>query len=263
VLSDAATPDAGNPFARPVSIAIDAARSRALVVDNSPIDGFAAVIAVDLTTGARTVLSDSATPNANNPFDSPVDVAVDDANGRALVLDASGLAVIAVDLATGVRSVLSSNTSISGGPTPGGGVPFDKPLGIELDPEDNRALVSDDGLDAIIAVDLTTGERTVLSGPNTPNATTPFVHPEDIVLDRDNRRALVADSDLDAVVAMDLTTGARALLSDSTTPDARNRLDGPVDVIVDTINNRILVLDEELSVIALHPDSGERVDFSR
>jgi len=264
VLSDATTPSADNPFTYPRGIAIDAARSRALVVDRNSIAGTAAVIAADLTTGARTVLSDSATPNANDPFDSPVDLVVDDANGRALVLDAGVLAVIAVDLETGARSVLTSNTSISGGPTPGGGVPFDQPLGIALDPEDNRALVSDEGLGAIIAVDLTTGERTVLSGPNTPDATTPFDRPEDIVLDRDNNRALVADSDLDAVVAMDLTTGARTLLSDDTTPDARNQLDGPVDVVLDTANRRVLVVDEDFaSVIALHPDTGERVDFSR
>ena len=63
---------------------------------------------------------------------------------------------------------------------------------------------------------------------------------------------------------MDLTTGARTLLSDDTTPDARNRLRGPVDLLMDMINDRILVVDEDFaSLIALHPDSGERVDFSR
>jgi sugar lactone lactonase YvrE len=204
------------------------------------------------------------TPDADRPFDRPQDIIVDEDNGRALVVDTALKAVIAVDLITGTRSVLSSNTSISGNMTSGGGIPFDQATRIVLDSANSRALVTDTGLAAIIAVDLATGDRTVLSNSNTPDGTTPFGRPDGIALDPPNNRALVADLNLDAVIAVDLTTGARTLLSDDTTPDARNRFDDPVDVLVDTINNRILVVDEDFeSVIALHPDSGERVDFSR
>ena len=51
---DADTPDALNLFTNPQGITLDSANNRALVVDS----GLDAVIAVDLTTRARTVLSD-------------------------------------------------------------------------------------------------------------------------------------------------------------------------------------------------------------
>ena len=76
------------------SIALDASNGRALVVD----DFSDAVVAVDLTTGARTILSDSSTPNATNPFSNPRGITLDAANTRALVVDNGGNTVVAVDV---------------------------------------------------------------------------------------------------------------------------------------------------------------------
>lgn len=63
----------------------------------------AAVIAVDLTTGVRTVLSDAATPSANNPFFSLSGIALDAANDQVLVIDNALAAVISVHLSSGAR----------------------------------------------------------------------------------------------------------------------------------------------------------------
>jgi len=66
-------------------------------------------VAVDLTSGARTILSDATTPDAANPFSLPIGIVLDAANGRALVIDGSfGLnAVMAVELTSGDRVIVS------------------------------------------------------------------------------------------------------------------------------------------------------------
>ncbi|NOY63157.1 MAG: hypothetical protein GXP10_08415, partial [Gammaproteobacteria bacterium] len=104
-----------------------------------------AVVAVDLTSGARTILSDATTPDAANPFSFPVGITLDVTNGRALVIDGSfGLnAVVAVDLTSGARTILSDAT------TPDAANPFSSPFGITLDAVNNRALVVDGDLDAV------------------------------------------------------------------------------------------------------------------
>ncbi len=115
------TPD--NTFATPVAIALDSANNRALVVDGQ------SVIAVDLDPyrrpRERTILSDNTTPDANNPFSTPVAVAVDTTGNRALVVD--GQAVVAVDLTTGVRTILSDNT------TPDANNTFFTPVAVAVD----------------------------------------------------------------------------------------------------------------------------------
>jgi len=140
----------------PSVIAFDAANNRVLVKDRS----LAAVIAIDLTTGIRTVLSNDTTPNASNPFSRPQGIAVDSINNQALVTDSDLNAIIAVNLTSGARTVLSDAT------TPNASNPFGRPQGIAVDSVNNRALVTDASLKAIIAVNLTSGARTVLSEPS-------------------------------------------------------------------------------------------------
>jgi DNA-binding beta-propeller fold protein YncE len=84
------------------------------------------------------------------------------------------------------------------------------PRGIALDSANNRALVVDSSLAAVVAVDLSTGDRTILSdsvtgmGPN-------FLFPEGITLDSANNRILVLDSSLAAVIAVEPISGDRII----------------------------------------------------
>ena len=112
---------------------LDTANNRALFVDGR----IAAVIAIDLTTAVRTVLSNETTPSASNPFSGPTDIAVDGANNRALVIDVGLDAVIAVDLTSGARTVLSDAS------TPSASNPFSGPTDIAVDGANNRAFVVD------------------------------------------------------------------------------------------------------------------------
>lgn len=265
VLSDSLTPDGLNALLSPVAITLDDANDRALVVDNR----LRAVVAVDLTTGARTVLADS---DGANPLSSPTGIAIDSANGRALVIDAGLRAVVAVNLLSGARTILSNNT------TPDAVNPLSGPIGIAVDSGNGRALLVDlgpvstaaDVRPAIVAVDLASGARTIISNddrptdrlPPVPPATTglpinPFNNPVGIALD--GARALVTDAGLRAVLAVDLVTGARTPFSSTTVPDAVNRWGNPLGIAVDTANNQALVADNRLgAVLAVSLADGAR-----
>ena len=269
-------PDALNALNGPLGIALDSANSRALVTNSFDGD----VVAVDLTTGARTILSDGPSTLWG--------ITLDSANNRALV--SAGSEVVAVDLTSGTRTTLSSAAAQFGS------------NGITLDSANNRALVADFGQKAVIAVDLTTGARTILSDVTTPDAVNSFSGPVGITLDSANNRALVSDDFLSAVVAVDLTSGARTILSDNTrafdividstnsrvlgtsgwitavdtasgartiisgpvTPDAVNAFSFPAGITIDSANNRALVTDDNLdAVFAVDLVNGQRVVISR
>jgi DNA-binding beta-propeller fold protein YncE len=122
--------------------------------------------------------------------------------------------------------------------------------------------VTDNGLDALVAVDLTTGARTIVSNSSTPDAVNAFNNPYGVVLDSANNRALVTDYRLGALVAVDLTTGARTIVSNSSTPDAVNAFSNPYGVVLDRANNRALVIDHQ-ALVAVDLVNGQRVFFSR
>jgi len=241
-----------NP-ANPVGIVLDEDNGRALVVDSQR----RAVLAVDLATGTRTVLSDPTTPSAATPFTDPVAIALDTAGNRALVADAGLGAVIAVDLATGARSVLSDSR------TPDTANPFGYPVGIAVDDANGRALLVDNFTDRVVAVSLATGARTIVSDASTPDATNAFVAPVGIALDLANGRALVADNGLDAILAVDLATGARTILSGASQPDTVNPFGNPVAITLDTPNGRALVVDNRLrALVAVNLGTGARTILS-
>jgi len=64
---------------------------------------------------------------------------------------------VAVDLASGTRTILSDAT------TPDATNLLTFPTGITLDADNGRALVVDDGLAAVVAVELTSGDRVIIS----------------------------------------------------------------------------------------------------
>ena len=109
-----------------------------------------AVIAVDLATGDRTVLSDAVT-GVGPTLVSPLGIAV--AGDVALVTENFHAAVIAVDLASGNRTILSDEAS--GGPAFGelGGIAF----------AETHALVVNLSPRALYAVDLDLGQRVIIS----------------------------------------------------------------------------------------------------
>jgi hypothetical protein len=165
------------------------------------------VIAIDLSSGDRTILSDGATGSGPQLQNSD-GIAVD--GTRALVTDGNLAAILAVDLSSGDRTILSDAAT-------GTGPNLAAPFAIIVDGV--RALVLDSSLQAIVAVDLATGDRTILSDPAT--GTGPFFQISGGIA-LDGGRALVTDLLADAVFAVDLRRRATGP-SSRTAPRARVR----------------------------------------
>jgi Big-like domain-containing protein len=231
------------------SMVLDSANNRALVLDS----GLDALVAIDLDSGDRSILSDDNTGAGTNLI-APVAIELDSANNRALVLDNNLDALIAIDLDSGDRSILSDDNT-------GAGSNLIAPVAIELDSANNRALVIDISLGALIAINLDTGNRNIISDANIGTGSN-LIGPRAVVLDSANNRALVLDSNLDALVAIDLDTGNRTILSDANTGIGIN-LQGPDGVTLDSTNNRVLVTDNSLSaLLEIDLGSGNRTVVS-
>jgi outer membrane protein assembly factor BamB len=247
-----ATTGAGPAIDSPYDVALDRIKNRVLIVQGFTDES--ALLAVDLGSGDRTVISSTNT-GAGRSFTFPVDVALDSANNRALVVDEGLKKLLAVDLGSGDRTVISS-ANVGDGPT------FRIPDAVALDSANNRALVADRELEALLAVDLGSGDRTVISDQKTgtgvvdPVLGSAFNTPVSIALDSANNRALVLDEGripeeewiFEALLAVDLGRGDRTIISNETTGagPAFGLLDS---VALDSANNRALVVDRDLAAL--------------
>jgi hypothetical protein len=207
------TPGTANGLYDIADLAIDAPRNRAILVEYY-LD---ALVAVDLTTGARSVIVPTAGGAASaTTFVNGSVITVDSVNNRAFVTNPSSSSIIGVDLVTGARSL------VSGGAV-GSGAALAKPAGLIYDnlsaPGTPRLLVSDGGTSEgliageIVAVDPATGNRTQ-AFPTFPVSTGTLLDtPNALRLDAANHRLLVVDTAPRAVFGIDLTTGNRTVLN--------------------------------------------------
>lgn len=234
-------------FESPQGVALDKANRRELLTDR----GLGALLAVDLASGDLSVISDS-NIGVGPAFRAPEGVALDASNDRALVTDSILGSLLAVDLASGDRSVISDKGT-------GAGPEFHFPTNIVLDPTNQRALVMEDsrGLNALLAVNLASGDRSVISDGNT-GIGPGFNFPTGIALDGANHRALVMDSGIDALLAIDLSSGNRTIISDANIGTGPNFND-PESVVLDAANHRALVADRSIdAMLAVDLASGDR-----
>jgi|GEM_PF-1308315 len=229
---------------QPSSVAIDSKRNRALVIDTL----LSAVVAIDLTSGDKTILSDDNTPSVSNPFFLPCGIAIDEPRNRALVSNPGVFPIIAVDLTTGARTPLNDNLN------PTQEITLTTPCGIAVETTKNRALVIDSFEKRLVAIDLTSGARTIFSGPDTPSDANVFRYPTDIVLDVAQNRAFVIDNG--AVITVDLANGARTILSDNTVSSGV-AFKVPKSITLDASRNRLLVIDGK-ALLAVNLTNGNR-----
>ncbi len=236
VLSDGDTANSIQNFIELSGIVLDSTNNRALVTDRDD-EGYLVLLAVDLTSGARTLISDNSSQGATS-ITHAWGIVLDSESNRTLAVsyyEEGPAAIVAIDITTGNQTVLSGEVNA------GSTISFVDPLGITLDKDNNRALLTDSELNVVIAMDLTTGARTSFFSNETPNANHLFDGPERIILDANNNRALVTDSDLGAVLAIDLNTGERTVLSNNQTDDGFNKQSFPKAMTLDATNNRVLV----------------------
>ncbi len=232
-------------------IALDAANNRLLVTD----DGRNAVIAVDLATGNRSDFS------VGNNISGPFGIAIDVANERALLVDTTLDGVLALSLADGTQTIISSEKS--GAEVGTGDVSLTSPRDIAINSTGTLAYVVGTGADAVVAIDLSNGNRSILSGSGTGTGTG-FSSIRGITLDETGNRVLVSDagSGFEGVISVDLTTGNRTELSGQNagaTDTSGADFDSTRAVVVDSANNRLIVVDADISApVAVDLTSGDR-----
>lgn len=140
-----------------------------------------------------------------------------------------------------------------------------EPKAIESDISNQRLLVVDQTLHALLAIDLVTGHHSVLSDENTPDATTPFTEPRKLVVNFSGTTAWVIDDAYDDIIQVDLATGARSLLVDTVGTAAMQPVSGATDFVLDEVNGRLVLLmgeDETALVLSLDLASGARIVLS-
>lgn len=226
----------------PRALALDSANDQVWVVDTD----LSTISSVNLGSGAGSVLADSRV-NSGKAFVTPVSVALDIAKSRILVVDQALDALIAVDLTSGNRHVISG-LGIGEGPT------LSLPQSVALDEINDRALVVDnwDGEEALIAVDLKTGNRKEISGPNMGEGaeqltTQGFESPQSVAVDTSGKRAWVTDPGIGYVVEVDLATGDRSVFDVYRDTFSRGRREyffsSPRSIVLDSDSNRLIVTD--------------------
>jgi hypothetical protein len=261
-LSENASPPGGPSFVDPLAVAL-APNGDILVADQQAFgDAGGGVIRVDPLTGARTTVSENASPPGGPSFVDPFGIAVA-ANGDILIADQNAFgpgngAVIRVDPVTGVRTLVSENGSPTGPPL------FDAPFGITT-AASGDILVTDAGAfgggGGVIRVNPVTGARTTLSENASPTGGPSFSDPFGIAREASGS-LLVADGGIDGIIRVDPVTGARTLVSDNSNPPGGAGFSSVIGVAI-AANGDILVADSGVpGVLGVNPVSGARTVVS-
>src|SRR5688572_11979753 len=247
VLSSSTVPNAQEAFDTVTTMTIDAVNDRALLPQF-----FGRVLAVDLASGQRTVMS-AGSSGVRLLYEAD-DIAVD--ADRALVLDRHQRGFVAADLADGSQTLFSPGNAASGAAGLGA------PCGAVLDLPNGRLLVGDEFLRSIVAIDLATSAGSVLSDGTA--GTAQFARPRALALDCTANRLFILEHGSPpgfppAVVSVELANGARALLSGPTQPNADLPLRSPRQLALDAQGMRLLVTERDDRLVkAVRLDNGER-----
>ena len=247
VLSNDDTPNSTNRFVDIDSMVIDPNNNRLLAGANG---AFSQVLAVDLDSGERSRFSDGGVPDGNTNFNAS-SLLLDQANDRLLMGGGQNGKgdIVAADLTTGARTVFSDDD------TPSTNLRFNGADAMAMDSNNNRLLLVDEDLNAVIAVNISNGERSLLQQSTVPaidHAFTPS-NAGNTEVDTTNNRLLVADND--RLITVDLSNGERALFA---TADFSNfKIDHAAQRIIAVDATGVLAYDMgsgSTTTLSLHPD---------
>jgi hypothetical protein len=224
IVSGAARGD-GPILGRPFSVAVDAARGLAFVTRSDPDR---ALLAVDLESGDRTLV---ATGSLSIPMFNWViqELLIDPTSGRLLTTASFG-PVTSFDPDSGDHVVVS-----------GGGPELLAVRGMAFDDVRERLLLIDERHDALLAVNLTTGDRQAVS-ESSVGAGPPILFSTSHGLAVDAARGRLFYPEQASLWAVDLTTGVRAVVS-SDERGGGPPLDRPADVEYDPASNGVYIVD--------------------
>jgi sugar lactone lactonase YvrE len=191
-----------------------------------------AIVAVDVATGDRTVMSSG--PGVRGTgigLSSPAELKLDAASNRVLVADSGRNALVAIDLPTGNRTVLADAVT-------GTGALLAVPLALAHDSVANRVLVAP-ASGEIVQVNLATLARSTFAESKVGTSIgtgSDLLGASGMVLERQNGvpvSLLVSNSVRRAVARVDLATGNRSIVS-SAAVGSGPALSRPADIVLDT-----------------------------
>ena len=228
----------------PAKLVVNSTGTTAWLLDRDYSD----IVQVDLTTGLRTLLTDTVETTSPISLSQATDLVLDEVNSRILLVmdEDESTQVISLSLTSGQRTVLSNANN------PNTDVPFGFPMSLALDTIGNRLLVIQSNTanpsrtgNALIAVDPTTGQREIIIDDSIWTGL-----PVDADVDIDRNRVLVlSNSTRDELLALDLA-------SDELT-ELFSLFPVSIDQIArDSLNNRMLLLDRYL-IYAIYLETGE------
>ncbi|WP_347332972.1 hypothetical protein [Marinimicrobium locisalis] len=164
---------------------------------------------LDLSTGARTLVSSSEIPESGPRFDAPTQVLINESNGRGLVAQASSDGILSVDLSTGFREIFLAEEQPEGTP---------QVLTRTLVSDDlkNRVLVQNILSQEIWSVDMDSRAITVVSGEGKPHTYNPLGWFADMKLSP-NKQFIIGvnerSGNANVLYAIDLVSGERLVIS--------------------------------------------------
>ncbi len=239
----------GPPLSAPIAITINA-EQQLLVLDES-LD---AVIQVDSQFGDRRIISGCrgspcSTQTGNGPqMDTPTAITTGQA-GTLFVATRGVNAAFAIDPATGDRTIISGCVDSDCVQRIGTGPLFSHPISMAQG-QRNTLFILDAGMDALIRVEVLTGDRTVVADVRDPRAVT-------IALDG---TPFVADAR--GLFRVDQETGRTTTISDRETGRGVPFL-SLTDIVAQS-NDMLIVTDQVLrAVLSVDPDAGRRTIVSR
>jgi len=222
----------------------DAANNRVLLTAD-PLFVDAAIMAVDLSSGAQTVFSSATQTNSGNNFLYPRSITVDTERNRAFVRVSSNLE--SIDLETGHR------TAYDVGLLPGDVAVTNISAMVFDNLNDQLLLLAGAGGKVLISVDPVTAVPSIIEDTVDTNEPIVLTNAKGIEIDETNNRALVLGNNGSkyALTSIDLATGDRTIVSDRNTPNAENLFSFGNDagLCIDSINDTAYIADANQGVI--------------
>ncbi len=215
----------------PIDVVWNGATQTAAVIDGERL----ALLDIDLDDGSRGLY----TGGADLSLRTPVGLTVNEATGELLVADATLDAVLAIALDTGAFRVVSDIDT-------GVGPDIAVLRGIVWDSTGARALVVDDNLNALLAVDPASGDRTIVSQQSDDaaqevGAGPALSSPRALAWNASAQQALVIEAD-GTLIGIDVASGDRAVIFESS--DTGVTLSSPRGIAWEPDSGRALIIDE-------------------
>jgi hypothetical protein len=287
-------PDDVNPFQGPLNATFGELNGQpvAFVTDDTAI----AVFAVNLNSGARTLISDNVN-QIESPFIYPWAV-VYGSDGVLYISDNAAPAIFKVDLESGIRSVIATTGEgsyvneprgiflrenamssqlfvadketifslsvdtggqrlVSGPALPDASNPINIAFGIVVSHQDELIAIDSGGERKVLKIDSETGIRSRMSSAQFSALNAIAVHPG-------GRSVLVVDDIKGDLSSVDIETGEQVVLSSLLAPDNVNAASDPWGVATSPSQDYALMIDPILkAVVAVDLDSGKRVILSK